>query len=317
MSFVEVRSLTQRYGDRVAVDQLSLQAAPGQILALLGPNGSGKTTLFRVLSTLVPIQQGEATIGGLDLRRQAEQIRRLLGVVFQSPSLDKQLTVAENLRCQAGLYGLSRQDAAARSDELLATFGLAERRHDRVDRLSGGLRRRVELAKCLLHRPRLLLLDEPSTGLDPGARQELWTCLERLRDEAGATVILTTHLFEEADRTDQLAIMHRGRLAAHGTPAQLRDAVGGDCLSIVAPRPDELARAIAEKFDLTPARDDGTLRLEVAQGHVWLSRLAEAFPAQIESMTYGKPTLADVFFHHVGEAFGDESEPRGSVGRAR
>jgi len=180
---------------------------------MLGPNGGGKTTLFRILATLLPVQSGHAALMGLDLSSEPQAVRRLIGVTFQSPSVDGKLTVAENLRTQAHMYGLSGSLAASRIDELLGKLGLGDRRHDRVDSLSGGLKRRVEVAKCLLHRPRVLLLDEPSTGLDPGARHDLWEYLSRLRRDEGTTVLVTTHLMEEAERCDRLGILDRGRFA--------------------------------------------------------------------------------------------------------
>ena len=182
MPAIAARHVFYRYGERLAVDDLSLEVAEGEVFAFLGPNGSGKTTLFRLLSTLIPLQQGEISILGHDLRRETTAVRRQLGVVFQSPSLDKKLTVAENLRHQGRLYGLSTSELASRRDELLAAVGLTERANDLVETLSGGMRRRVELAKSMLHRPRLLLLDEPSTGLDPGARSDLWKYLRQVRE---------------------------------------------------------------------------------------------------------------------------------------
>ena len=229
---IEISHLAHRYGEHEAIRDLSLSVAAGEIFALLGPNGSGKTTLFRVLSTLIPLQQGEVHILGYDLRREPDAIRAQLGVVFQAPSVDKKLTVMENIIHHGRLYGLGGRELRTRADEMLARLGLADRRRDLVETLSGGLRRRVELAKGMLHRPRLLLLDEPSTGLDPGARSDLWQYLEQVRDEDGVTVVLTTHLLEEAERADRIAIMHRGELAALDTPAALQAAVGGDAITI-------------------------------------------------------------------------------------
>ena len=193
---------------RQAIDNLELTIEPGEIFAFLGPNGGGKTTLFRLLSTLIPLQQGRVEILGFDLgRASGRQSAQRIGVVFQAPSLDKKLTVAENIRHQGHLYGLSGRELESRQDEMLGRLGLADRRSERIETLSGGLRRRVELAKGMLHRPRLLLLDEPSTGLDPGARSDLWNYLREVRDADGVTVVLTTHLLEEADRADRIAIL--------------------------------------------------------------------------------------------------------------
>lgn len=309
MPAISVDRVSHRYGPRVAVDDVSLEIAVGGVFAFLGPNGSGKTTLFRVLSTLIPLQQGEVAILGHDLRRDVAAIRRRLGVVFQAPSVDKKLTVAENLRHHGRLYGLASAELAARSAELLAAVGLESRAADRVETLSGGLRRRVELAKCLLHQPRLLLLDEPSTGLDPAARSDLWQYLRQLRERDGVTIVLTTHLLDEADRADALAIMHHGRLAALGRPDELRAEIGGDAITIYTQRPAELAAALAARFPgSAPAVVDAAVRLQQPDGHTWIPRLAEAFPDQIQSITLGKPTLEDVFITRTGHRFFSDTE---------
>ncbi len=193
---ISVRGLSHRYGSRQALDNLDFDVTSGEIFGLLGPNGGGKTTLFRILATLLPVQEGQVELLGLDVAREPEHVRTQIGVTFQSPSLDRKLTVRENLATQGALYGLSGSHLAGRIDTLLSRLGLADRARDRVESLSGGLARRVEIAKGLLHDPRVLLLDEPSTGLDPGARLDLWQYLRLLREEAGVTVLVTTHLME-------------------------------------------------------------------------------------------------------------------------
>ena len=311
MPAISVQHVTHRYGQRRAVDDLSLDIAEGEVFAFLGPNGSGKTTLFRVLSTLIPIQEGEVAVLGHDLRSDTTAVRRELGVVFQSPSLDKKLTVAENLHHQGRLYGLPSNELNNRKVELLAAVGLTERAADRVEALSGGMRRRVELAKSMLHRPRLLLLDEPSTGLDPGARADLWKYLRQVRDREGTTIVLTTHLLDEGDRADRIAIMHNGRLAALDPPDRLRAAIGGDAITIQTERPGELSTSIAQRFGVQPKVVDGAVRLEQAAGHQWIPRLVEAFAADIRTITLGKPTLEDVFIARTGHRFfGDNREQK-------
>jgi ABC-2 type transport system ATP-binding protein len=287
---IDISHLAHRYGEHIAIRDLSLAVATGEIFALLGPNGSGKTTLFRVLSTLIPIQQGDVHILGYDLRTEPDAIRAQLGIVFQAPSIDKKLTVWENIVHYGRLYGLGGSDLRARADEMLARLGLADRRRDLAEKLSGGLRRRVELAQAMLHRPRLLLLDEPSTGLDPGARSDLWQYLSQVRDSDGVTVMLTTHLLDEAERADRIGIMHKGELAALDTPAALQAAVGGDAITIRTKDPVALATAIDEKFHVHALVLDGSVRLE-------------AFPDRIDSITLGKPTLEDVFIHITGHQF--------------
>lgn len=300
---ISISHLSHCYGQRRAVDGLSLQIEQGELFAFLGPNGSGKTTLFRVLSTLIPMQSGEANILGNNLRTETMAIRGQLGVVFQSPSLDKMLSVGENLRHQGRLYGLNRRDLAARQQQMLVALGLTDRVNDRVGTLSGGLRRRVELAKGMLHRPRLILLDEPSTGLDPGARSDLWKYLEQVRESEGLTIVLTTHLLDEADRADRIAIVDNGQLAALDTPSALRASVGGDSITISTEHPQRLADAIRAELQCEASVVGSTVRLEQPDGHRWISRLVEAFPDDIQSVTLGKPTLEDVFIDRTGHRF--------------
>jgi ABC-2 type transport system ATP-binding protein len=193
---IEVRGLSHSYGERRALDGVEFSVEAGTIFGLLGPNGGGKTTLFRLLSTLLPIQAGQARVLGLDLAREPNEVRKHIGVTFQSPSIDPKLTVGENLKYQGQIYGLFGAALRQRIDLLAEKLGLRERLGERAETLSGGLKRRVEIAKGLLHRPQLLLLDEPSTGLDPGARHDLWRYLRGLREEDGVTVLVTTHLME-------------------------------------------------------------------------------------------------------------------------
>jgi ABC-2 type transport system ATP-binding protein len=308
---VDLRTVSHAYGARKALDEVTFSIAPGEIFGLLGPNGGGKTTLFRLLSTLIPIQSGVIEVFGLDVGRRTHEVRRSIGVVFQAASLDRKLTVDENLRHQGHLYGLSGSVLSARCRELLEIVGLADRRADLVETLSGGLRRRVELAKGMLHAPRLLILDEPSTGLDPGARRDLWDHLRTLRRDHGTTVVLTTHLLEEADKADRLAILHSGKLVALDTPDRLRATVGGDTLTIAADDAPALAERIRDQFQLPASTLDDAVRIEHlgehADGPTLVARLAEAFPGVIRSITLGKPTLEDVFIARTGRRFREEA----------
>ena len=298
-----VQGVSHAYGSRVALDDLSLEVPPGELLAVLGPNGGGKTTLFRLLSTLLPLARGSASILGYDLAKQAHAVRSVIGVVFQAPSLDRKLTVAENIRLQAALYGLAGRELQSRLDELLEQFALRERAGELTERLSGGLRRRVELAKGLIHRPAVLLLDEPSTGLDPAARSDLWQYLRRLKTERGTTIVLTTHYLDEADGADRIAILNEGRLVALGQPDELRASIGGDSITLETAAPEQLAARIAAQFDLPARVIDDAVRLETPDGHHWISRLVEAFPGEISAIRLGKPTLEDVFIARTGHRF--------------
>lgn len=306
---IDVSHLAHRYGQRQAIRDLTFQVEPGEVFAFLGPNGSGKTTLFRVLSTLIPQQQGDVRILGYHLATDVMPIRLALGVVFQAASVDRKLTVRENIHHQGHLYGLTGHLLGERRDEMLARLGLADRAGDLVETLSGGLRRRVELAKAMLHRPRLLLLDEPSTGLDPGARSDLWNYLNQVRQRDNVTIVLTTHLLDEAERADRIAIMHEGELVDLDTPDALRESVGGDSITIRTADPARLASAIRERFSCESLVLDGGVRLEQPNGHQWTAQLVEAFPDAIESITVGKPTLEDVFIDRTGHQFWNHGEP--------
>jgi ABC-2 type transport system ATP-binding protein len=300
---VRVDGLEHAYGARVALRGVRFEVGQGEIFALLGPNGGGKTTLFRILSTLLEPTGGAARILGCDVVRERDAVRRRIGVVFQAPALDRKLTVRENLVHQGHLYGLRGAELARRIDAGLQRFGLAERGRDLVEDLSVGLRRRVELAKGLLHGPQVVLLDEPSTGLDPGARRDLWALLQEIRAADGVTVLLTSHILEEVERADRVAILDRGALVALGSPRELEDGLGGSVVSVVGHDPERLQRDIAARFGLQAAAIDGTLRFEQAAGPDLVHKLAEAFPNDIESMTLARPTLEDVFIHCTGHAF--------------
>ena len=305
---VQVEELSHSYGERRALDGVSFSIGRGEVFGLLGPNGSGKTTIFRVLSTLMRPSGGIARIFGADIEREPEIVRRSLGVVFQQPSIDPVLTVLENLRHHGRLYGVGGSELGQRCDEVLDRLGLVDRAQDSVETLSGGLQRRVELAKALLHRPRLLLLDEPSTGLDPGARRDLGRQLMELRDADGVTVVLTTHYMEEAERCDRVGIMNEGVLARIDTPTALKESVGGDVVVVEADDVVDLQRRIRERFDVEAVAVDGVLRIEQPRGHELIRDLVEAFPDAARTVTFGKPTLEDAFIHITGRKLWEPSE---------
>jgi len=297
---VSVTNLRHQYGDRVALDDVTLNVEAGHCFALLGPNGGGKSTLFRILATLLNPTAGRATIAGYNVVNHRAAVRRLIGVVFQSPSLDVYLTVRENLLHGGRLYGLAWPDLSRRIEAVLDQFGIAERRDDRVKALSGGLRRRVEIAKAMLHRPQVLILDEPSTGLDPRARRELWDHLRTLADHDGVTVLLTTHDMDEADRADHVAILDRGRLVATGTPEALKSRIGEACVSIETSSAATLRDRIAERFECRPIVVDGQVRIEGDTAVSLVGDLLKAFGDAITTVTVGRPTLGDVFMHETG-----------------
>ena len=294
---VEVEDLHHSYGEREALAGVSFSVAHGEIFALLGPNGGGKTTLFKILSTLMLPTSGSVRLLGHDLVLEPFQVRQRLGVVFQQPSLDRKLTVLENLNHHGRLYNLSGRQLQSRAPAMLARVGLTERADDLVETLSGGLQRRVELAKGLLHQPEILILDEPNTGLDPGARRDFMNYLQHLREQEGVTILLTTHFMEDAERCDRVGILHEGKLVALGAPDALKQSIGGDIVVIQSPDPHGLQKKLRERFGCDPALVDGTLRVERPRGHEFIRDVVEAFPGEIASASFGKPTLEDVFIH--------------------
>ena len=303
---IAVRDIIHRYQDRTALNGVSFDVRPAELFGLLGPNGSGKTTLFRILSTLIVPTSGTATIVGIDAVRQPAALRRHIGVVFQAQSVDPKLTAYENLWHQGHLYGLSGSDLKTRIREILTRVGLLDRARDLVETFSGGMQRRIELAKGLLHHPEVLLLDEPTTGLDPGARRDLWQYLQILRDEERVSVIVTTHLMEEAERCDRLAILNEGNLVALGTPESLKHEIGGDVILLESNDAPSLADRIRNKFHVDATVMDQQVRLEIENGHRFVPDVVEAFPGEIQSLSVSKPTLEDVFIHRTGHKFWNE-----------
>lgn len=306
---VAVDGLSYRYGERLALDAVGFSVAPGEIFGLLGPNGGGKTTLFSLLSTRLPVPARRVRIFGSDLGLVPAEVQRRIGVVFQAPSLDPHLTVRENLLHQGHLYGLSGAALGARATRLAERLGVASRLGDRTAILSGGLKRRVEIAKALLHEPRLLLLDEPSSGLDPGIRRELWSLLEELRSEDGVTVLLTTHFMEEGERCDRVGLLDRGRLVASGRPGELEDAVGGQVVRVVTDRPGEVRERLGRRFGVEGQVSGDTVQFELENAHQRVVELVESLSGSIRSITVAQPTLEDVFLRRTGHAFWEsESE---------
>ena len=309
---LEVRELRHAYGERIALGGISFEVAEGEIFTLLGPNGGGKTTLFRILTTLMAPGGGDARIFGHSILSGTAPIRKKIGVVFQEPSLDPKLTALENMIHHGHFYGMRGRPLRSEAMALLDTFGLKDRASDLTETLSGGLRRRVELAKALLPGPALLFADEPSTGLDPGARLEFAAELQRLRAERGTTVVLTTHFMEEADRSDRVGILHEGNLVALGEPEKLKESVGGDVVVIQTPDPESLSGKLKERFGHEAQAVDGSVRIEIPRAHEFIPRVVETFPGEVKSLSFGRPTLEDVFIQKTGRKFWDAQEEEAS-----
>ncbi|MGD9896811.1 MAG: ABC transporter ATP-binding protein [Candidatus Methylacidiphilaceae bacterium] len=312
---LSVDGLSYAYGDRKVLDGVSFQVEKGDLIGILGPNGSGKTTLFRLLSTLYSAPSGMITLAGCAYPAQAAAARRRMGIVFQSPSLDKKLTVAENVFHQGHLYGLRGSGLRRRVEDLLRLFGLEERARDLVETLSGGQQRRVEVAKALLHEPELLLLDEPSTGIDPVARRDFWRHLFALKEQRGLTILVTTHLLDEAERCDRLLILDRGKRVAWETPSHLRALIPGSVLSLRSPRLAQIEADLKRLWAGRPVRRiEGALRIEprskesVEEAMRDAAELLQRFGGDITALTVSQPSLEDVFLHLTGHHFDSQNE---------
>jgi ABC-2 type transport system ATP-binding protein len=296
----------RRQPPRTAVSDLTLHVPEGCFTILSGPNGSGKSTLFRILCGLARPSRGRVTIGDRDLLADPASARALMGVVFQSPAVDKHLSVQENLSIHAALYGLKGTAFRTRLEESIAWTDLDGRLGDRVETLSGGLARQVELAKCLLTRPRLLLLDEPTTGLDPASRRSFLNALTRLRRERGMTVLMTSHIFGEAEDVDSVAIMADGRLLAHDTPQALRARLTGDVLVIDSPDPDALAARLKSDLGIAAIRNGDELRVDEPPSDTdavaLLERVLADYRPMVRGITVKQPALEDVFIHVTAQA---------------
>ncbi|WP_438817829.1 ATP-binding cassette domain-containing protein, partial [Streptomyces clavuligerus] len=290
-----------------AVHGLDLDVYQGETFAFLGPNGAGKSTTIALLCALARPTAGRATVAGADVLTRSRRVREQVGLLFQHSALDPDLTVEQNLHIHARLYGMRRGRARLRAAEVLETAGLTDRRHAPVRTLSGGMRRRLEIARGLLHAPRVLFLDEPTTGLDPHARAQVWEHLRTLRDRDGSTLFVTTHYLEEAENCDRIAIIDRGRLVAQGTPRALKAAIGDDRVTLRT-SDDMTARQVVHRRAPTAravAVDTGGICLRVPDGSVWVPRLCAALEGHgiaVHAASATPPTLDDVFFHHTGRS---------------
>jgi ABC-2 type transport system ATP-binding protein len=300
---LRVTGLARRFGARAALDGVSFEVAPGEVFGLLGPNGAGKTTAFRLLSGLLPPRKGdgEVALDGRVVSTADRAYRARLGVVFQEPSLDLKLTGRENLRLGAALYGLPRAVATPRIEEALRVMDLGARADEACAKYSGGMRRRIEIARVLLHEPDLLLLDEPGRGVDPDALRRIWDELAARVASRGMSLVVTTHQPEEAERCDRIALLDAGRVAATGTPDELRSRVAGDVVRVRGERPEEIAATIGARLGLTGVVRDGEVVIEAPRGHEVVPRVVELFaPGRLASVATSRPTLADVFAKLTG-----------------
>jgi len=295
---VDIRDATHQYGTHTALRDITLRVENGTLFGLLGPNGSGKTTLFRLLSTLMPPTTGQVKVFGNSTVEAPGAVRKRIGVVFQDEALDGTLTVRENLRFQGSLYGLHGSSFRARMKEMASRLKVADRLDDPVEELSGGLRRRVDLARGLLHSPDLLLLDEPTVGLDPAARRAFWDRLRRLQG-TGTTLLVATHLMDEAERCDRVGILSDGALVVKGPPETLKAELGDETVWLETETPADLGDRIEAQFGVSTRVVGSLVQIEPADPPSFLSSLYEVFGDRIVSATIRTPTLEDVFMVHA------------------
>jgi ABC-2 type transport system ATP-binding protein len=309
---VEARELTKRYGDLEAVSRVSFSVRAGEVFAFLGPNGAGKTTTINMLCTLARPTSGGATVAGFDVVTQPKAVRRRIGLVFQDPTLDQQLTAEENLRFHAVLYRVPRDQINSRIQRMLELMDLSDRGHDLVSTFSGGMARRLEIARALLHTPHLLFLDEPTIGLDPQTRALLWENVLRLREREGVTVFLTTHYMDEAEYADRIAIIDHGRIVALDTPGNLKAAVGADTVTLETADNQAARAALAGAgFDVKPTAEGMVVMVD--DGEAVVARLIAVAGVPVRHVRVHRPTLDDVFIHFTGREIREETVERPSA----
>ena len=310
MPSVEVVGLCKRFGPLVAVDDISFQVEESEVFGFLGPNGAGKTTTINILCTLMRPTSGTAKVAGYDVEKQRNAVRQSIGLVFQDPSLDEQLTALENLRFHAHVYNVPGNLRATRIEEVLNVVDLWDRRNAIVKTFSGGMKRRLEIARGLLHHPRVLFLDEPTIGLDPQTREHIWTYILQLQRAHEITIFMTTHYMEEAEHCNRIGIIDHGRLVALDTPDALKRMVGADIVTLRTPDNAQAAEEIRTRFGLETQSEDGRLRLEVPNGAEFIPRLVCDLGVTVESVDLHRPTLDDVFLKLTGHVIRDqEADP--------
>jgi ABC-2 type transport system ATP-binding protein len=306
MNIIEVEELSKNFGQLVAVDKVSFQVAEGEIFGFLGPNGAGKTTTINMLCTLLTPRGGRATVNGYDIVKQRSEVRRSIGLVFQEPTLDEYLTAEQNLRFHAYAYKVPKELREKRISELLELVELSDRRKSKARTFSGGMKRRLELARGLLHSPRVLFLDEPTLGLDPQTRRHIWDYILALRQQKNLTIFLTTHYMDEAENCDRITIIDNGKIIALDTPDKLKDALGGDVVTLKARDNNAAALELKEKYNLSPIIQNGMITFSTPQGEKFLPKLMGSFQSPLLSIGVRRPTLDDVFLKLTGRAIREE-----------
>ncbi len=297
---VQVSELTRRFGEVTAVDGVSFEVGEAEIFGFLGPNGAGKTTTISMLCTLLRPTAGGARIGGHDIVDDPAGVRREIGIVFQDSTVDERLTARENLVFHGELFGMAKADIAPRAEQLLERVGLLDRANDAVITFSGGMRRRLEVARGLMHWPSVLFLDEPTVGLDPQTRRSIWAYARSLRDTEGVTIFLTTHYMDEAEACDRVAIMDDGKIIALDTPDRLKARLGGDVVSLSGPDNEALAREVRESFEVETRFEDDAVEFNVERGGDFIPVLLSRLESEVSSVGIRAPTLEDVFVSMTG-----------------
>ncbi|KAB2954551.1 ATP-binding cassette domain-containing protein [Heliorestis acidaminivorans] len=306
MTILHVEDIVKKYGDFQAVKGISFAVEKGEIFGFLGPNGAGKSTTIKILCTLLSLTSGKAVLNGFDVSKETLKVRQSIGLVFQDYSLDDRLTAEENLYFHGMLYNVPRELLRERMEQVLKMVDLIERKDDQVRKFSGGMKRRLEIARGLLHHPKVLFLDEPTIGLDPQTRRAIWNHVINLRDEFGLTVFMTTHYMEEAEHCDRIAIIDHGEIVALDSPVSLKAQVGGDIITVKTNQNEEIAKLIQERYNLESKLEGEFLRLEVQDGSSFVPQIVADFPGAILSIHVHEPTLDDVFLKLTGRAIRDE-----------
>ena len=304
-SIIEVEALRREFGKLTAVDDVSFEVRRGEVFGFLGPNGAGKTTTINMLCTLLKPTAGSATVNGFDVDRQRSEVRRSIGLVFQQTTLDEYLTAEQNLRFHAYAYAVQKEVREPRIRELLTMVELWDRKSGSVRTFSGGMKRRLEIARGLLHHPRVLFLDEPTIGLDPQTRRHIWDYLLRLREAEDLTIFLTTQYLDEAEFANRIAIIDRGKIVALDTPDALKRSIGGDLITFTTPDADAGIAAVKERYDIDAQVRDGTIRFHVDHGDAFLPEFVRSFPHPMQTVSLSRPSLDDVFLTLTGREIRD------------